>query len=196
MKSIKSKSQIINIKAGNQITIETNCRVFKEAFDGVELIVENYPELKLGCHKLDHKYTITEIPSGMMILKCDESEDYMQLLINKIGDILMTMRTERYTKQIERIKNLPTYYDWLKMWEELEKILQLKDLRKYCTGRLSQNVLELGLLEHEIYLKNRVSDQSSNGFYEGKSCKTYILDNYGERTIELIEKLSSYCVIL
>jgi len=192
MKSIKSKSQIINIKAGNQISIETNCRVYKEVFDGVEFIVENYPELKLGGHKLDNQYTVTELSSGMMILKCDELEDYMQMIINKIGDMLMALRTERYFKQVERFKILPTYYDWLKMWEELENLLKLKDLRKYCTDRLLQNVLELGLLEHEIYIKNRVEQQSSDDFYDGKSCKTYILDKYGSRAIELIEVLSSY----
>jgi len=193
MKSTKiSKSQKINVKDGKLITIETNCQVFKQSAIGVELIVENHPELRLGCHKLDHEYTITELNTGMMVLTCDESEDYMQLLINKIGDILMAMRTEYYLKQVERFKILPSEYEWIKMWKELEDILQLKDLRKYCTGRLSQNVLELGLLEHEIYIKNRVENQSSDDFYSGKSCKTYILNKYGKRAIELIEKLSSY----
>ena len=193
MKSaVKPKSKNINIRAGESITIETNCRVFKESFDGVELIVEGYPELKLGCHKLDHQYTITELNTGMMVLTCDESENYMQLIINKIGDMLMALRTDYYQKQIERFKILPSYYDWLKMWNELEGILQLKDLKKYCSGRFSQNVLELGLLEHEIYVKNRKDNQSSNDFYDGKSCKNYILERYGVRAIELIEKLSSY----
>jgi len=190
--SVKSKSQKINIKAGQLIQIETNCRVFKEVFDGVELIVEQYTGLKLGAHYIDSTHTITELTSGMMIFKCNQSEDYMQLIIDKLDLILEVIGTERYRKQVERLKILPSEYEWLKMWGELESILQLKDLRKYCTGRLSQNVLELGLLEHEIYVKNRIGQQSSNDFYGGKSCKTYILNNYGVRVIELIEKLSSY----
>ena len=190
----KIKKQIINIKAGKQITIETNCRVFKQGFIGVELIVEQYPELKLGGHKLDYQYIITELLSGMRIFTCNESENYMQLIINKVDDILMAIRTDYYLKQVERFKTLPSEYEWLKLWDELETILQLKELRKHTTGRLSQNVLELGLLEDEIYLKNRKDGQSSNEFYNGKSCKNYILNNYRERTraIELIERLSSY----
>jgi len=188
----KPKNQQIKIKAGNLITIETNCQVFKQGFIGAELIVEQYPELKLGGHKKDHQYFVTELTSGMLILTCDESENYMQSLINKTDTILAVMKTERYQKQVERFKILPTEYEWLKMWEELETLLQLDSLRRFTTGRLSQNVLELGLLEHEIYIKNRKANQSSDNFYNGKSCKTYILNNYGSRAIELIEILSSY----
>ena len=190
--STKTKNQKIKVIAGELIKIETNCRVFKQSFDGVELFVEGYPELKLGGHKENHQYTITELNTGMKVLICNESENYMQLLINKIGDILMVMRTERYQKQVERFKILPSEYEWLKMWEELEIILQLKDLSKYCTGRLSDNVLELGLLENEIYLKNRIGQQSRDKFFNEKSCRTYILENHGARAIELIERLSSY----
>ena len=187
-----SKSQKIKVKAGELITIETNCQSFKQSFDGVELIIEQYPELKIGGHKVDHEYTITELQSGMRIFTCPESEDYLQILINNIGKILEVIRTERYFKLVERMKILPTEYERRRMWEELESILQLKDLRKYTTGRLSANVLELGLLEQEIYLKNKIGHQSSEKFYNGKSCKTYILNNYGTRAIELIEILSSY----
>jgi hypothetical protein len=189
----KPKKQKIKVKGGEIIQIETNCQVFKQLFDGVELIVEQYPELKLGGHKLDHQYTITELHSGMRILTCDESEDYMQLLINKIENILDVINTERYQKQIERFTTLPSEYEWENMWKELETILQLQDLRKYVTGRLSQNVLELGLLEQEIYLKNRTGQQQSRDkFFNGKSCRTYILENHGTRAIEIIEKLSRY----
>ncbi len=188
----KSKNQKIKVKGGEQITIETNCRVYKEAYDGVELILEGYPELKLGANKEDYTYTITELNSGMMVFTCPESEDYLQLVINKIDSILEVIKTERYLKEVERLKILPSKYEWLKMWEELETILQLKDLRKYCTGRLSDNVLELGLLENEIYLKNRIGQQSRDKFFNEKSCRTYILENHGARAIELIERLSSY----
>jgi len=188
----KSKVHKIKIKGGEQISIETNCQVYKESFDGVELIVENYPELKLGAYYKDSNITITELNSGMMILNCSEAENYMQMVIDKINITMEVMKTDRYHKQVEKLKNLPSYYEWLKMWEELENILQLKDLRKYCTGRLSQNVLELGLLENEIYLKNRIGNQSSDDFYNRKSCKTYILETYGFRAIKLIERLSSY----
>lgn len=189
--TIKSKNQKIKVRAGEPIQIEINCRVYKECQDGVELIVEGYPEIKLGANKECHTYTITELNSGMAVFTCSESENYLQLVINKINSILEIIKTDQYLKQVERLKILPTKYDWLKMWEELETILQLNDLQRYTTGRLSQNVLELGLLENEIYLNNRTGQQSSENFFNGKSCKTYILDNYGARTIELIERLSS-----
>lgn len=39
MKTItKPKQQKIKVKAGEQITIETNCRVFKQSFRSIELI--------------------------------------------------------------------------------------------------------------------------------------------------------------
>ena len=127
-----------------------------------------------------------------MVFSCSESEDYLQMVINNVNNILEGMKTDQYLKQVERMKILPSEYEWRKMWKELETILQLKDLRKFTTGRLSANVLELGLLEQEIYLKNKIGHQSSEKFYNSKSCKTYILNNYGARAIELIEVLSSY----
>ena len=187
-----SKTQKIKVKTGEQITIETNCRAFKQSFDGVELIVEGYPELKLGGHYIDNATTITELQSGMRLFTCPESENYFQMIINNVDKMLEVIKTDQYLKQVERMKILPTEYEWRKLWKELEGILQLQDLRKFCTGRLSANVLELGLLEQEIYLKNKIGHQSSEKFYNSKSCKTYILNNYGARAIELIEVLSSY----
>lgn len=187
-----SKNQKIKIMAGSLIQIETNCRVFKQLFDGVELIVENHPDIKLGAHKINSNYIVTELNSGMLVFSCGESEDYLQLVINKVNSIPEVMKTDQYLKQVERLKILPSEYEWLEMWKELENIFQIPELRKYCTGRLSQNVLELGLLEHEIYLKNSIKNQSSKKFFNGKSCKEYILDNYGERAIELIEILSRH----
>ena len=192
MKLSKSKNQKIKVKGGELITIEANCRVYKESFDGVKLIVEEYPELKLGANKEDYTYTITELNSGMMVFTCSESENYLQLVINKIDSILEVIKTERYLKEVERLKFLPLKYDWLKMWGELENILQIPELIKYTTGRFSVNVLELGLLENEIFIRNRTGNESSDKFFNGKSCKSYILEKYGSRAIELIEALSKY----
>lgn len=189
----KSKQQSIKVKAGNQITIETNCRVFKQSFDGVELIIEGYPDIRLGAHYIGGTYTITELHSGMMLFNCPESENYMQLVINMIDKIIEVKGTKQYLDQVERFKIIPSEYEWRKLWEELENIIQIPELRKIITGRLSANVLELGLLEHEIYLKNRIGQQqSSDKFYNNQSCKTYILKNYGSRAIELIEILSNH----
>lgn len=182
----------IKVIVGELIKIETNCRIFKQFVDGVELIVEGYPELRLGANKENDKYTITELNSGMMVFTCSESKNYLQLIINKIDSILEVVKTEQYIKQVEKFKILPSEEKWIEMWKELETILELKDFKKICESKVFYNILVLELLEQEIYLKNREVSQSRDKFFNGKSCKKYILDNYGERAIELVETLSRY----
>ena len=89
------------------ITIETNCRVHKEAVNGVELIIEGYPELKLGAHYIQPNYTITELNSGTMLFSCSEKENYLQKVIDSIDPLVQIMRTDYYLKQVERLKIIP-----------------------------------------------------------------------------------------
>ena len=183
----------MRITTGDQITIEINCRAYKDTVTGVPLTVKGHPEIKLGVYRAKEEYIVTELNTGGMVFICPEKANYLQVVINYIDRIIDAMQTEYYRQQVERMKMIPFKRDWEAMWVELGTIFEIPDFKDCCRHRLSAyNILDLVTLEEEIYSRYRVGFETREQLFGGASFRDYIFTKFGERAVRLVEGLSSH----